>query len=689
MSKVLLMLPTAGVLLALPLAAGTEKPPRKPPAASASATVTVTAKGYASPLEETAALVTVVRTEALPIALPGTLQDLAPAQPGVIWQGDGGLGLNPVIRGLKREQVVLLVDGIKLEALQPVGALAGLVAPALLEGLEVVRGPVSVLHGSGALGGAVNLLTATPDRQRDGVLRGGLRLGASSGDARRQGAFTLKLGRGRHGLALAGAQSRAGDYDSPAGPVAWTGFRTRSGHLAYQVDLGPGQSLLARLQRDEVLDLAFPGSRQPRPTGGDVMVRSPRHARSLASLAFEQILEGAWSPILRAQAHRQVVDRSLNTHALLQGRDIALSDVSFAVKGLNLRAEVSRGAWRGLAGTSLSRWDSSPDSRALTPTGAWNPVGPYRQGRLDSLGSFAQGEWQGSRLGIAAGLRWDRVRGTAASVRLANGTYSPVTASGQSLTRADRAWSGSLGLTWKAAPGLVPYLTLSRAFRAPDIRERFQSGVRADGYTYQGNPQLRPETANHVEAGLKGGKGRWGWQAGLFETRLRDTVAGRTVSPTVRVTENLGSARLRGLDARLEARLGADTRLALAGAWVKGDNLADREPLLQMPPLEGSLSLEHRPATGFTGSLRWRAVDRQDRVATRLTAGRENPTPGFGTLEASCGWRFQPGRLRHEVQLQLRNLGDRTYREHLTEGLSGQEIPAPGRSLALTWGVKF
>jgi len=72
-----------------------------------------------------------------------------------------------------------------------------------------------------------------------------------------------------------------------------------------------------------------------------------------------------------------------------------------------------------------------------------------------------------------------------------------------------------------------------------------------------------------------------------------------------------------------------------------------------------------------------------------MTAGRENVTPGFATLEAACGWRFQPGRLRHEVQMQVRNLGDRRYREHLTEGLSGQEIPAPGRSAGVTWSTRF
>ncbi|MGH7572912.1 MAG: TonB-dependent receptor plug domain-containing protein, partial [Gemmatimonadota bacterium] len=120
-------------------------------------------------------------------AKPG---DLFALEPGLEVEGSGPfLGL-PVVRGLSGNRVLLLVDGQRLnnsrEAVNFGGVQPSLVDVAEIEEIEVLRGPASVLYGTDALGGIVNIRTRKPPVPTDGLVVGGTlrpRYG-SSGDQR-------------------------------------------------------------------------------------------------------------------------------------------------------------------------------------------------------------------------------------------------------------------------------------------------------------------------------------------------------------------------------------------------------------------------------------------------------------------------------------------------------------------------
>ncbi|HRA80482.1 MAG TPA: TonB-dependent receptor plug domain-containing protein, partial [Thauera sp.] len=113
----------------------------------------VTAKGYAADAQDTPQAVEVLQPAAASAAIVG---DLMRSKPGLAVQSDGAWGQNPVLRGLKKESVVVMVDGVRINSGQPQGAIASFMDLGLLERVEVVKGPGSVLYGSGAIGGVVN-----------------------------------------------------------------------------------------------------------------------------------------------------------------------------------------------------------------------------------------------------------------------------------------------------------------------------------------------------------------------------------------------------------------------------------------------------------------------------------------------------------------------------------------------------
>jgi hemoglobin/transferrin/lactoferrin receptor protein len=76
----------------------------------------VTAKGYAADAQETPQAVEVLRPAATADNVVG---NLLRGKPGLAVQSDGAWGQNPVLRGLKKESVVVMVDGLRVNSAQP------------------------------------------------------------------------------------------------------------------------------------------------------------------------------------------------------------------------------------------------------------------------------------------------------------------------------------------------------------------------------------------------------------------------------------------------------------------------------------------------------------------------------------------------------------------------------------------
>ena len=97
---------------------------------------------------------------------PNTVTDLFRGQPGLDVTGVGTNQARPSIRGQRGQRILLLADGMRLSnsrRQQDFGELPALVDVSSVQRVEVVRGPASVLYGSDAIGGVVNMITRTPD----------------------------------------------------------------------------------------------------------------------------------------------------------------------------------------------------------------------------------------------------------------------------------------------------------------------------------------------------------------------------------------------------------------------------------------------------------------------------------------------------------------------------------------------
>ncbi len=663
-------------------------------------TVSVTAKGYASEDLETPVATTSLDRDTLLKRNAQNVGEALRGEPGLAVFSDGAQGQNPVIRGLKKESVVLLVDGMRMNSAQPQGAIASFMTLGLADRVEAVKGPASVLYGTGALGGAINVILP----QAKFVPDIGFDAAASYDSASRgvRGTGIANFSRGDHALLAGASVARIGDYDAPSGEVDRTGYDSDALLAQYRFRIDPSQQLRLSLQQQTDKDVWYPGSKKPHasPLVGSTTVHSPKQERTLYEIGYSRKGAGDRPLNFDVRVWRQEVKRTIYSHGELLGRDIGRADAAFATDGLDARAD-----WlahpQHLLSFGMNAWRMDANTPRLLPTPPNNPTNPlarsdpFNGGRIDALGFYLQDDMRFGKLNVLAGLRHDTVKGNA------NWMGNPTRNTG--LDRDDSAVSGSLGLIYEVAPLLRPFANLSRGFRAGEMRERFEASPRGDGYFYVGNPQIKPEVATQFEIGLKGARPAFQYSASLYRNRISDYITGRQITGAAAIascgpanaafckqTVNLGEVVIDGFEASARWQFVRDQWFSAGYSRLRGENNDLAEPLFQMPADELSLGWEGSVASilgaGWTADATLRLVRKQDRVAAVFARGTENATAGFGTLDLGATWNYAKDQ---SLRAALKNVGDKGYHEHLAEGVSGQEIRAPGRSLQVVWRGRF
>ena len=89
------------------------------------------------------------------VAIPDLMNEV----PGAARNADGPWASDVIIRGLGRESVVFLIDGARVNTATDLGGRFGLIDPMEVERIEILKGPVSSLYGSGSIGGVVSVVT--------------------------------------------------------------------------------------------------------------------------------------------------------------------------------------------------------------------------------------------------------------------------------------------------------------------------------------------------------------------------------------------------------------------------------------------------------------------------------------------------------------------------------------------------
>lgn len=653
------------VALLLPLFAQAQTPDGKDPRhdeAKDLDRVVVTASPLRQTAEELSQPVEVLSGERLDQAKSATLGETLDKLPGVQTSNFGaGVG-RPVIRGLDGPRVGVLSSGLSSQDVSTISQdHATAIEPFLADQIEVLKGPATLLYGSGAIGGVVNIVDGRiAERRLDDTISGRAELRYDSVNKGRTAMARVDASGADGALVVHadGVYRDQDDYDTPDGKQLNSFVETRTGGLGVSYIGADGFIGMSASRYDNRYgNPGEPGD----PSAGEAGV-----SLDMLQNRFE-LKTGVDKDFWIFDGLRGSFASTTYEHTEFEGADVGTFFTNEAEEGRLELTHKAFGQWTGAVGLQLG-------SRVFEAIGAEAFV-PRTKTRAQGLFWMEHGQWDA--LQIDLGVRADRVRTDAAGQ--ARRTFTPLSLSAGALWRFNDIWRITLNL--------------DRAERAPAEEELYADGPHVATASYEiGDPAMREERADQAEIGLHYHGERFEAKASVYHTRfdgfiyLADTGTFTPPEPgadplPIRLWSQ-GDATFQGFEAELTAHLldSAQGKLDLRvfGDHVRGE-LDSGENLPRIAPSRFGLDLNWN-ADHWRAALGATRVMRQSDVATD-----ETETAGHTLVDAHFAWHWDTDDYGWEVFVDGRNLGDVDARVHTS--FLKDNVVLPGRNFGL--GVRL
>ena len=257
--------------------------------------------------------------------------------------------------------------------------------------------------------------------------------------------------------------------------------------------------------------------------------------------------------------------------------------------------------------------------------------------------------------------------------------------------------SANLQLTWQATDGLEIFTGIASASRTPDQQELFiglerNQNLAGTAKNWLGNPALDAPRNNQVDFGAKWTGSKIFASASVFYSSVNDYInVAEAADPDgagsllqARTYENV-DADIWGAEFGGQIALPYDMFAKGTMSYVRGENKDTNQPLSEIPPLSGSLSLRYDNGSYFVEAME-RFASAQDRVDTSLG---EEETAGWGVTDVKAGVNWK----RWGLTGGINNLFDKYYFSHLSYQRdpfqSGEKVPEMGLFVYLNLSYRF
>lgn len=638
-------------------------------------------------------------TQQLRPSIGETLQHL----PGVSATSFGPNASRPVLRGLQGERVRMLTDGIgSIDVSNTSVDHAVVVNPLLAERIEVLRGPASLLFGSSAIGGVVNVIDkriprSVPDEPVHIDMTGSYGTAANE----RSGAGAVDVPIGGHfvihadGSYLKTDDLRIGGYAlAPAARAQALASSVLAGEsqAAEPIDFAASAGIRDRLPNSASKTwTAGVGAALITDTGN--LGISYSHYDSLYGVPVRYATlpgQGQEAPRLDLAQDRLDLRAEVDTGGTIlksirlragyaSYRHFELEEdgsvgTAFYNKGIEARLELvqaDHGSWKGATGLQyFSRDFDVVGDEASLPKNSTQQFGlftlqtlDYGAFKLEAGGRFEHSELQatpqaGQTQFFSGQRRFDTVSVSAGA-------------------------SYGLNAAWRVG------LNLSRTVRAPSAEELFANGPHGGTQAFEvGDPDFRTERAYGVEATLRGKGERYTFEASAYHNWFSNFIyegpTGAEVDGLPVYRFDQASARYYGFEAQ-----GSLTLAKIGDAHLVADALGDyvhativgAGPAPRIPPLRllGGLGV-NGARVDVRGEVEW--TDSQKRIAAFETA-----TNGFTLVNAEVNIRPWGQERPLSFALSANNIFDVDARRHAS--FLKDFAPLSGRDVRITARASF
>lgn len=652
--------------------------------------VVVTATRTEHELKDVPSSAAVVSAETLKERPASSIADALRDVPGVEVFDQSVPGAKRVqIRGESGARVLILIDGQKVSEQKSMDGAAILIDPNRIERLEVIKGPASILYGSEAIGGVVNVITKKGGDKPVSVET------SLSFDSSTDGTTGyLSVFGGLHGFSyrVSGVYNDQGDRHTPGGVLDDTSYMSRDTSVFLGYDLAKASF---GLSYDEYWSNV--NSMTPEGTVGGTLYNFDldlplwerkklsgfAEARDITSYLsrlrldlFRQdvtkemvnIIGVKPNPIMTIDQYQQTRNEQESwggtlqadllphtDHYLILGYDLNIDD-------LDAVTDIEQTVSRTVPFPSRTTTTSSFDYDAKSSTHA----------------IYLQDEWTlpaDFTLTLGARQTWVRTELT--------DTNNPTL---QTESRSDSHPVFSAGLIWQGLPDTTLRGLFSQGYRFPNLQQLYIGTVHGGSDPTFPNPDLEPETSNNYEVGVRYNNGRLDLDLGVFLSQAKDYITTQSVTGGRQFT-NVDTADTHGAELSLGYTF-EDHGLTpyASGTWLKRRYEAGSFKTWDTghPELMGRAGVRFdrdlaEQGLGLFADLYVRAATEADE---KYSDGTSETHQSWQTLNLSLGTKFGDER-QHYVSLNLLNIMDQSY-----QTASGS-LEEPGAHAVIKVGLTF
>ena len=568
----------------------------------------------------------------------------------------GPAASRPVIRGLEGDRIRILQNGIGvLDASGTSQDHAVPINPLTAESVEVVRGPISLLYGSSAVGGVVNIVNSRVHKDYFPGFFGGVDVKSESVNAGQTYAAKMDYGTNNLMFHLDGHYNRALETQTPEGPITnsemeqhgaafGTTFFTKSKDylgLSYSTF----QNIYGVVSEADV-DIAL--KQQRLDLGGYYKLNGFFKALRLKSAQT-------------FYKHTEFEDGSVGT--------------VFENSGTETRVEFiqdDRGGWHGVLGLQTQFLElSALGDEAFLPT---------TDQMAAALFVFEEIEWDSFKLNGGGRVELTQID-TAGTGFFATSQENEFTTG-----------SAAVGGLYKLTPTASTTLNLSYNERAPTYQELYAGGPHlAVGIFEQGDVDLEKEKSLAVEWSIKRKTPLHFVSLTAFNQEFQnyiglnpsgvladtDDVPGPSAEDFEIYNYQRQKARINGVEFEVSHVIHGFYSFRFTGDYLYGQNTETNQPLPRISPIRLGLELGYDDYEHFAASAIWRNIFKQTR-----TAPSETSTPSYNTVDLNLEYKSKLGlESLLKLYLQVNNIGNVKARNHVS--VLKNNLLLPGRNLVV------
>ena len=589
-----------------------------------------------------------------------TLANTLANEIGVSQRTMGRAIARPVIRGLGGDRLLILENGERTGDKSASSAdHAVSIDPTTAEGVEITRGPASLIYGSSTLGGVINVKSNHIPQILPRRLDMHLTFQSESVNSGLTGTTGFTFPIGDFAGNVEWNRRRASDIQTPVGVLKNTALSN--------VNFSGGASLIkpwgfigasgSRYRSD----YGVPGSPEGHISGVNIALDKQRYEGQMEYHFNTTLLE----KVKLQTAYTRYQHQELESNGTL--------GVEFGVLTYNVSAmaHVLDNAVAGI-------WGEYRDH--ATGGFYWTP-----HTREFALAGFYLNQHNFDKFTLQGALRYD--------VRRAE-PFRPgaVVRAGTVQRRDFNGVSGATSGIYHWTDRLSTGATLMKTFRAPGIEELFSDGPHLAVYSYEvGNAELEPENGYGTELFVKYADDRFRLNLALFRNQIQNYLIptnsgqkewGSGAAGWLWIYQYMGhDVVMDGTEIQIGGEVTSQIHFQLNMSYIHGTLQTSGRPLERIPPLNGKFVISYTPTP-----LHLHVASRFSGSQTRL-GEFEEPTDGYLVYDIGGYLNFSWWQLENMVVFEVENLFDTTYREHLSRIKA--VMPEPGRNMKLLYKLNF